>query len=401
MDRKFIAKKIIVVPILTLVMLLSQVTNVFAVSPNDVTSLMENSPNVVIEMYGSGQQENLVAMLGGFEKQDFTDVKPENWFYKSVVEARRLGLIKGVGNNQYAPQRTITNAEYLTVLVRLVYGEVEESKGGQHWATNYVQKAKELGIISANDEISLNAGITRQDMIAFTCRALGIEPADTSQIIFEDIKAEDAGYINAAFNEYLTEGVGRSKETGLRVFGYDRTSTRAELATMILRVREYKQDPIAYKMVKQQERQEADKKWEQEQQNDKEVKYEYIEINGYKINKEHKYIVTHKGGDIGDGLYLDIGLRAPYDMEERKIAVRDAIASKFGAEIADKALEIIRKKDGEYTDVPITEIRVSKDYKLISVGPGEYGTEFDYYIISLKSLNGDPYVNVSIFAPNK
>jgi hypothetical protein len=188
---------------------------------------------------------------------DFDDVKTTDWFYNDVKEARKLGLVGGVGNNRYAPNEIISYAQYLTVTVRLVDPGIDNKPTTGNWYDKYIQRARELGVVDKNEVVDPIKAIPREEMMKYTCKALGIEPYDGNEIIFQDVESEDAAYINAAYKEYLTEGtaiLGKDK----RRFGFGETATRAQLAAMALRIKEYKDDPIAYKEKAAAERQQKE-----------------------------------------------------------------------------------------------------------------------------------------------
>ena len=65
----------------------------------------------------SGETEN-------GEELRYTDVTPKDWFYKSVTEATRRGLLNGMGPKLFLPQEHTTRAMLLTVLYRMA-GEPE------------------------------------------------------------------------------------------------------------------------------------------------------------------------------------------------------------------------------------------------------------------------------------
>jgi len=200
-------------------------------------------------------QVNAVVAEGSMA--DFDDVKASNWFYNDVKEARKIGLVGGVGNNRYAPNEVISYAQYLTVTVRIVDPSIENESATGKWYDKYIQRARELGIVDENEVIDPTKAIPREEMMKYACKALGIEPYDGGEIIFQDVKPEDAAYINAAYKEYLTEGttiLGKDK----RIFGLGETATRAQLAVMALRIKEYKDDPIAFKEKAAAERQQKE-----------------------------------------------------------------------------------------------------------------------------------------------
>ena len=51
--------------------------------------------------------------------QGFSDVDPGEWYAKDVAEAAELGIMEGVGNVLFEPERAVTRAELAAVAVRL------------------------------------------------------------------------------------------------------------------------------------------------------------------------------------------------------------------------------------------------------------------------------------------
>lgn len=68
----------------------------------------------------------------------------------------------------------------------------------------------------------------------------------------------------------MTEGVGRDASGKLQ-FGYGQTVTRAQLATMALRIKDYKEDPQMFKHERDSDRKMQEQKWKEEQEKNKEV----------------------------------------------------------------------------------------------------------------------------------
>ena len=50
--------------------------------------------------------------------QIFSDVPQDHWGYGAAENAYNLGLIRGVGNNQFAPDNNVTAAEFSTMVLR-------------------------------------------------------------------------------------------------------------------------------------------------------------------------------------------------------------------------------------------------------------------------------------------
>lgn len=76
----------------------------------------------------------------------------------------QLGLFKG-SDGKFMPTASFTNAQALTVLIRLIDGIKEEN--GSHWAENYLNTAKALWLtnwLSADNKSNLDKPITRGDV---------------------------------------------------------------------------------------------------------------------------------------------------------------------------------------------------------------------------------------------
>jgi hypothetical protein len=175
----------------------------------------------------------------------FKDVKSTDWFYKDVMEASRLNLVAGVGNNSYAPTKTVSYAEYITVLMKVLGVDTSEYPSGKHWASRNIEAAIHKGIIDSVIKTKLDSAIPRQDMARFTCKALNIEPINDESIFTDAVNSGDKGYINAAYTEFLLNGLGRN-ENGL-VFGYNQPLSRSQLASVALNIKSYIDNPENYK----------------------------------------------------------------------------------------------------------------------------------------------------------
>ena len=74
----------------------------------------------------------------------FNDIKPTDWFYNDVIEAQRVGLIAGVGNNMFAPNKTISYAEYITILTRILGADTSNKGNSNHWAAVTLRQQRSL-----------------------------------------------------------------------------------------------------------------------------------------------------------------------------------------------------------------------------------------------------------------
>jgi len=95
-------------------------------------------------------------------KADFTDV-PDNSPYKDAIETLALlDLLNGYEDGTFGPERTITRAEFAAVITRalgleavaagssamLIFNDMTNSNGGEHWGSGYVKLAYDREIIN-------------------------------------------------------------------------------------------------------------------------------------------------------------------------------------------------------------------------------------------------------------
>ena len=85
---------------------------------------------------------------------NFTDVKPDSWYYEDVDNAVRLGIINGKTETTFAPDDNLTYAEAIKLAACMYQlykdGSVYLVPGGNPWYQIYVDYAKDHGIITEN-----------------------------------------------------------------------------------------------------------------------------------------------------------------------------------------------------------------------------------------------------------
>jgi hypothetical protein len=211
-------------------------------------------------------------------------------------------------------------------------------------------------------------------MVRFTCRALNVQPADGSEIIFEDtrnISPEIRAYINAAYNEYLTEGVGRD-DSGKLQFGYGQTVTRAQLATMALRIKAYKEDKETYKQSRAIARNAAEFEWKKQHNNSGSSsssgssgsgqQQQCVYWNGYKFPVGSVfYNMNAKEHPEGVDFFVMIQfITRPQEFDE----VYNIMASKLDPATVKKAIDYARTKTDENKELPDKIFKTPDGYEI-------------------------------------
>ena len=100
--------------------------------------------------------------------QVFTDVPQSHWGFGAATNAYDLGIVNGVGNNQFAPDNLVTATQFSTMVLRAAdTGEFDWQQ-----ATNLLI---EQGVITA-EEVETMDLFTRGDMakIIYEAREKGL-----------------------------------------------------------------------------------------------------------------------------------------------------------------------------------------------------------------------------------
>lgn len=110
---------------------------------------------------------------------DFTDVPADAWYGNAVRTLASLGVIKGIGNDQFAPNRTITRAEFTVIAMRFANVSADVTNPFTDIATNdwyytAVTSAVSYGWINGYSDGSFRpqATITRAEVATIVNRML-------------------------------------------------------------------------------------------------------------------------------------------------------------------------------------------------------------------------------------
>lgn len=178
----------------------------------------------------------------------FTDVPVTDWYCADVSYAYFRGLVSGVSDTEFAPLRTVTRAEFVTILGRMLmpsyyqpsaltpeFSDVEPDT----WYTRYVLWAAENGIVAGTGDgtFSPNAGITRQDMAAILYRSEQRADIRPLPYVKDEVVFTDAGKIA----DYAKDAITALQRQGL-LYGDENGNvnprgklTRAEGTAMVSR----------------------------------------------------------------------------------------------------------------------------------------------------------------------
>lgn len=128
-----------------------------------------------------------------WEKKTFPDVKSTDWYADAVETLAGLGVVSGYENGKFSPTRKITRAEFVTMAMAfstLEYGaspftDVENTS----WAAPYIYSAAKQGWISGMGDgtFAPNDSITRAQAVTILNKMLG-RTADPDVKSLTDVK---------------------------------------------------------------------------------------------------------------------------------------------------------------------------------------------------------------------
>ncbi|HEY9061996.1 MAG TPA: S-layer homology domain-containing protein [Pseudobacteroides sp.] len=173
----------------------------------------------------------------------FKDIKAADWYTSNLSKLVGLRGIDGYSDGTFKPKNSIKTAEFIKLLLAAAGYKQELHK--DVWYKNYVDKAKELGVIEDGDGYNYDGSMARMDMAKMILRLLKLDPKAASTPVFTDVAGIDTKWIDTAFSEYLIRGYYSKK---LRTFKPTQTATRAEVTEMIVRVLEFRDDPNEYRI---------------------------------------------------------------------------------------------------------------------------------------------------------
>lgn len=137
---------------------------------------------------------------------DFSDVSDGQWHNKAISTMAKLGIVKGRRADRFAPDASITRAEFAAICARFNTKPVENSSSfsdiSGHWAENEIERAAAFGWISGYPDGTFHpdARITRAEAMTMINRVLCRMPQSESDLLnsmvtWPDNKPSDWHYL--------------------------------------------------------------------------------------------------------------------------------------------------------------------------------------------------------------
>lgn len=215
---------------------------IYSIGANNVVTYVggkRSGSNLTADLTQPGQFE--------IQERDkrFRDVAATHWGFEAIRTLYAKQIVKGVNDNEFRPAQLITRAEFVTILARAYELKIPDNYTSRFndvsssaWYADEVAAAVSSGIIRGvgNDRFAPNALITREEMAVMLVRASG------------ESFSENSGYVNLGFTDsakvkpWARDAVRIAAEKGW-VHGKDNNrfdplaqASRAEMAQMIYNI---------------------------------------------------------------------------------------------------------------------------------------------------------------------
>ncbi len=209
------------------------------------TITAENSPYG--DVNGEGRVKVYDSTVQPEPERPFPDVNETDWFYDDVYAAFDAGIVKGMDDGTFQPNRDVTRAEFAIMLCRALgiqdpaqsplFTDVPEDA----WFYNEVTVLAEMGIVNGvgDGAFAPFQTIRRQEMVTMVYRASElIEPSEGDLSVFDDAWQIDEYAVKAMTWAVGNEIIQGYEDGTVQPKGY---TTRAEAVTILNRWTEYNQ----------------------------------------------------------------------------------------------------------------------------------------------------------------
>ena len=203
---------------------------------------MTPSSNEVTKNLPKEEKKNLQKQEE-LKERSFIDTK-NHWAKDAISYVAGKGYFKGVGNDRFAPNKSITRADFVTVLGRMAgidqskYTSNPFSDLENNYATAYVIWAAENDIVKGvgNGKFESNRPITREEMAVVMSKYLyvtGRTLQDKQDVPFKD-QSDISLWAQEAVNDMAKKGIVQGMENGC--FSPKTSFTRAQVAQVLYNI---------------------------------------------------------------------------------------------------------------------------------------------------------------------
>lgn len=178
----------------------------------------------------------------GEEQSNFTDVSG-HWAENEIKDLVNKGLLNGIGNNMFNPNGEVTRAQFAAILAKLSSDDISiapkvyfKDISEDAWYVNYIYWAVDQGVMKGvgENEIAPNAYITREQMCVMLCNYAVLKGIQIPQLK-ENVNFNDKHLISTWAIDYVNTIAGGAIVNGTPEGNFvpKGSATRAESAKII------------------------------------------------------------------------------------------------------------------------------------------------------------------------
>lgn len=188
---------------------------------------------------------------------EFNDVPASYWGYEFISRAAQEGIVAGRGNGIYAPEDTVSNAEFITMVCNVLYKEETEAYRAENtpaeWWYPFIAVAEEKGLlkstaIGSNHLVGMpwsasvvSEEINRYDMAQIMVNAAEIENwtmPDSTALLEVQAKIKDWAGIPENYQTAVSTAYAKGFLSGMddQTFSGGNLMTRAQSAVVVCRL---------------------------------------------------------------------------------------------------------------------------------------------------------------------
>ncbi|MFC5530720.1 fibronectin type III domain-containing protein [Cohnella yongneupensis] len=127
----------------------------------------------------------------------FKDVPASHWAKNAIEAAAKLGLMKGMPDGSFQPDKPMTRAEMATIVASLLTASSGSANAAPsadiagHWAEASILKAKAAGIMTGFKDGSFrpDKALSRAEAVTIINRLIGRKPSTASAPLYKDVSA--------------------------------------------------------------------------------------------------------------------------------------------------------------------------------------------------------------------
>ncbi|NLT47005.1 MAG: hypothetical protein GXX92_01195 [Clostridiales bacterium] len=175
---------------------------------------------------GAGKNDSPVSTTTvTFGNTRFTDLTDYSWARLAIESLAEQGIINGMGGSRFAPEQTLTRAQFATMMV-LALGDKPSNEGtvpfndvkAGDWYFGYVKKAATLGLINGYTDGTFrpDAKLSREEMITIAVKAAGM--AELSAEKTEEILKKFSG--QSRISSWARAHVALAEDIGILEHGH-------------------------------------------------------------------------------------------------------------------------------------------------------------------------------------